>query len=116
MRCRRVPERFRWRYSLADCSLNFRNGQLFALEVLHHEVLVQLSNVLPQFVVVLLSLLHHVSRDILVADILAEVIVVNLCTHGDEVDDALKVSSEPIGSCTGTALHFRRSFIMPTTL
>ena len=76
--------------ALADCSLNFRNGQLFALEVLHHEVLVQLSNVLPQFVVVLLSLLHHVSRNILVADILAEVIVVNLSAHGDQVDDTLE--------------------------
>ena len=75
---------------LADCSLNFRNGQLFALEVLHHEVLVQLSNVLPQFVVVLLSLLHHVSRNILIADILAEVVIVNLSAHGDQVDDTLE--------------------------
>ena len=76
--------------ALADRSLDFLNGQLFALEVLHHEVLVELSNVLPQLIMILLSLLHHVSRDILVADVLAEVIIVNLCTHGDEVNDALE--------------------------
>ena len=45
----------------------------------------------PQFVVVLLSLLHHVSRNILVADILAEVIVVQTsAAHGDQVDDTLE--------------------------
>ncbi len=42
----------------------------------------------PQLVVILLCLIHHVSRNFLVADILAEVVIVNLSAHGHQVDDA----------------------------
>ena len=74
--------------ALAQRSLDLIHGDLLALEVLHHEVLVQLSDRLDQLVVILLRLIHHVSRDVLIADVLAQVIVVDLSAHLDQVDHA----------------------------
>ena len=39
---------------------------------------------------VLLRLIHHISGDLFLADILAHVVVVNLSLHGHQVDDALE--------------------------
>ena len=74
--------------TLADCSLDLRSGDLLALEVLHHEILVKLGSGFPQRVVILLRLIHHIGRNFLVADILAKIVIVNLRTHGHQVDDA----------------------------
>ena len=39
---------------------------------------------------VLLRLIHHIRRNVLIADVLAQIVVVNLGAHGHQVDDTLE--------------------------
>ncbi len=74
--------------ALAQRGLHLVNGDFFAFEVLHGEVLVKLGNRFDHGVMIFLRLLQHILGDFLLADILAEVIIINLRFHTDEVDDA----------------------------
>ena len=76
--------------SLTQSSLDFFLGQLLAFQVLHHQLFVGLGNSLDQLVMVLLSLLLHILRNRLNADIIAHVIIVDVSLHVDQVDDTLE--------------------------
>lgn len=71
---------------------------------------------LHELCVIFLRQLTHILRNILITDVEALVVIVHFRTHGDKVDDAAKIGFRAIGSWMGTALHFKRSFIMSTTL
>ena len=77
----------------ADSALDFLNGQLFAAEVLLHELFVGLSNGLEQLLAVLFSLLLQLGRDLLDGAIGTNL---GLAApgdglHVDQVDDAVEV-------------------------
>ena len=78
--------------SLAECLLQILNRNLFALQVHHHQIFIGIADQLYHLVMVLLCLLNHICRDVLITDILAEVIIVNLCAHGHQVDDANEIA------------------------
>ena len=75
---------------LADGGLQLLAGDLLALEVLLHQLLIVLGDSLDEDVVVLLGLLLHVLGDLLEAHVVAHIVVVDLSLHIDQVDDALK--------------------------
>ena len=76
--------------SLTQSRLDFFLGQLFAFQVLHHQLFVGLSNSFDQLVMVLLSLLLHILGDRLNADVIAHVIIVDVSLHIDQVDNTLE--------------------------
>ena len=76
---------------LSDASLDLFLSELFAVEVLHHEFLVLLSNVLDHIIVILLSDLLHVLRDILNLDISTKVVCINVSLHFNKVNDTLEI-------------------------
>ena len=75
---------------LADAVLDLIDRNVLAHEILIHDVVVLLGNMLDHFDVIFLGDLLHVLRDLFAADILAEIVVVDIGLHLHEVDDALK--------------------------
>ena len=74
--------------SLTQSSLDFSLGQLFAFQVLHHQLFVGLSNSFDQLVMIFLSLFFQVFRNFLNAHIIAHIIIVDISFHVDQIDDA----------------------------
>ena len=89
---------------LADGRLQFLAGDLLALEVLLHQLLIVLGHSLDQDVVVLLGLLLHVVGDLLDAHVVAHIVVVDLGGHVDQVDDALEGVLTADGQLDGHAV------------
>ena len=73
---------------LTQGSLQFLDSRLLALKVLHHEVIVGFGDGLHHLGMVFLSQLLHILGNGLHAHILTLNIIVNVCFHVDEVDDA----------------------------
>ena len=73
---------------LSEYCLDFFNGDFFTFEVLIHKFLVLLSNCLDESIVVFLSLLLHVVRNLFHTHVLTEIIVVDVCVHFDKVYDS----------------------------
>ncbi len=65
-------------------------GDGFLLQHQHHQVLVEVGAGVQQLGAVLLRQLHHVLGDGLHAHVLAQVVVVDVGVHLDQVDDALE--------------------------
>ena len=89
---------------LADGGLQFLAGDLLALEVLLHQLLIVLGHSLDQDVVVFLGLLLHVVGDLLDAHVVAHIVVVDLGGHVDQVDDALEGVLTADGQLDGHAV------------
>ena len=77
--------------TLADDCLDLIFRDLFAAEVLLHEVIVELGKSLEEDLTVFLSLILHVIRDRDFIFDFAEVVFIDDGFHLDEVDDALEV-------------------------
>ena len=75
---------------LADAVLDLVDGELFTGEILVHQIVVQLGHMLHQLGVILLGQLLHVLGDFLAADVLAQVVVVDIGLHLHQVHKALK--------------------------
>ena len=75
---------------LAQARLDLFLGQLFAFQVLHHELFVGLRDSFDQLVVVFLRLGLQVLGDFLDADVVAHVVIVDVSLHVDQVDDTLE--------------------------
>ena len=80
--------RFHLEAALAKACDDLLLRQLHRLEVFFHEFVVRGSSFLDELFVILLGDLHHVGGNGLLAEILAEVVVIDLSLHRDEVDDA----------------------------
>src|SRR5699024_9668389 len=68
---------------LTDAVLNLFHGQLLAAQILLKELVVLFGDMLDQFGVILLGQLHHILGDILLADVLAQVIIIDFSSHGN---------------------------------
>ena len=77
--------------SLAQNSLQILNGRLFALQIFHHEVVVQLANLLHQLGVVQFRVVGHFLRNRNDRDVVALVIIVDIGLHLHQVDNSLEV-------------------------
>ena len=77
--------------ALAQRSLQLFNGGLLALQILLHQVFVQIADLLDHLGVPLLCLILHISRDILDSDVLTLVVVIDISLHLHDVDDTLEV-------------------------
>ena len=75
---------------LADAVLYLVDGELLALKVFLHESVVQLRHVLHHLAVVFLCKLPHVLGDLLLADILAQIVIVHIGLHVHQVNNALE--------------------------
>ena len=86
---------YRDRGTLAGClsqsSLQLLSGGLFTLQVFHHQIIVQLADLLDQLGVVQLCLVLHILRDVNDRDVLALVVIVDISLHLEQVDDSLKL-------------------------
>ena len=76
---------------LTDASLDLVDGDFFVVKELLHQHIVLLCNVFHQALVIFLSLFLHIVRNLFHTDILAEVIVINIRLHLNQVDDALEL-------------------------
>ena len=76
--------------ALSDGCSDFLSGEIctLVLEVSLHEVVVKLGYLLEKVSSVFLSLFLHILGNLFHAHILAEVIIVYICVHLNEVDDA----------------------------
>ena len=76
---------------LADGGADHVGGDFLALQIELHDLVVKVADGLQQVGAVLLCLRAHVLGDVFDAHILAQVIVVNVGIHVDEVDDTAEV-------------------------
>ena len=77
--------------ALADGGLHLFDGRLFAFHELLHDAVVHVGQRFDELLAVHLSIFHHIFRNRLVAVILAQVIVVDLGAHGQQVDNAAEI-------------------------
>src|SRR3712207_4963533 len=77
--------------SLAKSGLQLIDGRLLALEVHHHQVLIEVAALLNELGVIRLCLLLEVIADIDDFDILSNSVLVEVLLQLKEVDDALEV-------------------------
>ena len=91
---------------LADGRLHLGHGKLFAVEVLHHQFLVVLGNGLDELVMVFLGQLFHVLGNLFHADVLAQVIVIDVGLHLQQVDDAFESFLFANGQLNGHRIGF----------
>ena len=73
-----------------DTSQDFFFGQLFAFQIFHHQLVIGFSNSFNQCCTVFLSFFFHVSRDFYELFFFTECIIINDCSHFDQVDHALE--------------------------
>ena len=76
--------------SLAECSLHLLFGGLLAVKVLHHQVIIKLTDLLDHLGSVELCIILQVVRNVGNLDIVALVVLIVVCLHLEEVDDALE--------------------------
>ena len=91
--------------SVADLVL----GNLLALEVFDHQIVVDARNCLDELFTPLFGRIDEIGRNI--DDIVLRAlrfVVPDKAFHRDQVDDALEVLFEPIGICIATAFAPRR--------
>ena len=74
--------------ALADAHLDFIDGELFAVEILHEDLVILLRHCFEQLCAVFIGKLLQIVGDGLLADILPEVVVINIGVHLHEVDYA----------------------------
>ena len=67
------------------------HGRLLALQVLHHQIVVQLADLLHKLCVVELCVVFHIVRDLCHGDVVALLIVVDVGLHLEQVDDPLEI-------------------------
>ena len=77
--------------ALAEHSLQLIDRRLLALEVLLHELLVEVANLLHHLLVPLIRLVLQLFRNVGDRDVVALVAVVDVSLHLHEVDDALEI-------------------------
>ena len=65
--------------------------RLLALQIHHHQIVIQLADLLNQLRMIKLSLILHVVRDLHDADVVALLIVVDVGSHLEQVDDSLEL-------------------------
>ena len=75
---------------LADGHFHLGDGELLTVEIFHHQLFVVFGDGFDQFAAVFLSQLLHILGDLLHADILAQVIVIDVGFHLKQVDNALE--------------------------
>ncbi len=71
--------------------LHLVDSDLFVCEELLSEIIINFCKVFDQISSVLFCLVHHISGDILASDVLAQIIVVDIRLHFEQVDDALEI-------------------------
>ena len=76
--------------ALAQGTLDHLFGDLFALEIAHHDLLVLFGHGVHELFTVLVGEIHHIGGDLLFAHVLAEIIIEDKGLHLDEVDHALE--------------------------
>ena len=86
---------------LADAGLDLLNGDLLFRQILFHQDVVQLCHMLHHFGPVLLGFLQHVRRDVLAADVLAQIVIIDIGLHFHQVNDALEGFLSPNGKLDG---------------
>ena len=89
---------------LTDDSLDLGNGDFLTLQVLHGQVIIQSGDGIQQFLVVLVGQVHHVLGDVFHTDILTQLIIEDICLHGQQVDIALEESLGADGQLNGHSI------------
>ena len=77
--------------ALADSGLHLVDGRLFAFHELLHDAVVHVGQRFDELIAVHLSFFLHILRNRLVAVILAQVVIIDLGAHGQQVDDAAEI-------------------------
>ena len=79
------------RRGLANGRSDLFGGHLLTLKIQLHDLVVEIGDRLNQLRAVLFSLVAHILGDLLDAHILAEIVVVDVRLHIDQVDDAAEI-------------------------
>ena len=77
--------------SFSEDSFQSVYRRLISLKILHHEVIIQLADLLDQLCMIKFCIFLHILRDINDRDIVALVIIVDVCFHLEKVDDSFEV-------------------------
>ena len=65
--------------------------RLLALQIHHGKVVIQLTDLLYQFIMIEFSVIRHILRDICDRDIFSLIIIINIGFHLKKIDDSLKL-------------------------
>ena len=76
---------------LTDACLDLVDGNFFFVKELFHQSVVLLCNVFHQFLMIFFSLFLQVIRNFFYADVLAQIVIVNISLHLNQVNDALEL-------------------------
>ena len=93
--------------SLADAGFDLIDGKLFPVEILLQQFIVLLGDMLKQRGVVFLRLILHIGGDFFLADILAQIIVVNISLHINQIDDPAEILFRTDGQLDGDGVAFQ---------
>src|SRR5699024_3184347 len=74
----------------SQCRFHLVYRRLFAFKVLHHQVVVQITDLLNELCVVQLCLILHFFRHVAYCDVIALVVVVDVSLHLEQVDNSLE--------------------------
>ena len=77
--------------SLTENLFQFFNGRLLAIQIHHHQIVIQLADLLNQLGSVKLCIVLHIFRNVSYRDIIALIIVVDVSLHLKQVDDSLEL-------------------------
>ena len=91
---------------LADRRPDLLDRDLLAREVQLHDLVVLIGNGLKQLFAVFCGQIGHVLGDLLLADVLAQLIIEDVCLHFEQVDDALKGGLGADGKLDGNGVAF----------
>ena len=76
---------------LADYRLEFFDGKLLAFEIFFHQALIQLRHGIEQSRMIFLSLVLHFLGNLLDADVFAQIVVIDLGLHRQQIDNTLEI-------------------------
>ena len=77
--------------SFSQSSLQFVNRRLLTFQILHHQIIIQLADLLDQFCTIQLCVVLHIIRNICNGNVIALIIIVDIRFHLEQVNDSLEI-------------------------
>ena len=77
--------------SFSEDSFQLVYRRLISLKILHHEVIIQLADLLDQLCMIKFCIFLHILRDISNGDVITLLIIVDVCFHLEKIDDSFEV-------------------------
>ena len=75
----------------SECFLHIFNRWFFTFQILHHQIIIKIADLLYHFCMVKFCIICHIFRDICNRNVISLIIVVDVSFHFHQVNDSLEV-------------------------